>query len=361
MSQSNPPTLQDRNSTTLVSIAMGTTRDRLVASLDPSTLWLVLSPVVSQPWPTSLERSTQRQVQSMPSSLSQRPRPQRTRPPTSRYYHTSITPRPHPLQPLLSLLSRRHPDNSTSLEKLPTEEVGQQLCHAYEGTAARPVQLPAMTSTVRASSGGGTTSTRSPHLYSQLSRSSSPDGQQDDGDEDEKGSTFGGGGYEYARRPPRTKRLLRLFLSTASVSFLGLLVLLALLPPRSRPKPLLEVLTTFTGEDAHVYTTRREYCSPLILERNDEASMETTRWDPLEREYWATSITGGDLLDREYPPRVVDGMVKIVHQSWKTHVVPARFKAWSETWREYNGEKDGWMHVIWSDEDNARLVREHYG
>lgn len=295
-------------------------------------------------------RSNAKSTQSL-SFLSQRQRRRPRAPNTSGSYFTAST------LPSTRPTTQSSPNETLNLNVIAA--VGQHPCYASATTAARPFTLPAMASIIRASTGGGIASSRSPHLYSHLPRSTSPEDPPDDDDEDEKGSVVLGGGYEYARRPPRTKRLLRLFLSTIFSSLLILLVGLALLPPRSRPKPLLEILAMFSGEDAHVYTTRSEYCSPIRM-RNDEIGVETTGWDPLEREYWASSITGAELLNQEYPPRVVDGMVKIVHQSWKTHVVPTRFKGWSETWRKFNGEEEGWVHVIWSDEDNARLVREHY-
>ena len=44
-------------------------------------------------------------------------------------------------------------------------------------------------------------------------------------------------------------------------------------------------------------------------------------------------------------------------QTWKNHNLPARFQTWSATWNDKNPD---WLHVLWSDEENRRLVKDHY-
>ena len=53
------------------------------------------------------------------------------------------------------------------------------------------------------------------------------------------------------------------------------------------------------------------------------------------------------------PPPVT----RILHQSWKTTQLPARFARWSRTWCECFPD---WTHVLWTDADNERFVREQY-
>ena len=54
----------------------------------------------------------------------------------------------------------------------------------------------------------------------------------------------------------------------------------------------------------------------------------------------------------------IDGHVtRIVHQSWKSSELPPRYLGWSLTWCE---QLPDWRYMLWTDEDNERLVREHY-
>ena len=52
-----------------------------------------------------------------------------------------------------------------------------------------------------------------------------------------------------------------------------------------------------------------------------------------------------------------EALARFVHQSWKTAQLPPRFSRWSHMWRDCF---PNWTHVLWSDEDNERFVREHY-
>ena len=44
-------------------------------------------------------------------------------------------------------------------------------------------------------------------------------------------------------------------------------------------------------------------------------------------------------------------------QTWKDHEIPELYKQWSTTWSRVNV---GWLHVVWSDEENRQLVQQHY-
>ena len=50
-------------------------------------------------------------------------------------------------------------------------------------------------------------------------------------------------------------------------------------------------------------------------------------------------------------------LVRLVHQSWKTAELPKRMAAWSQTWRDCF---PNWTHVLWTDADNERFVRDEY-
>ncbi|KAI8475293.1 MAG: nucleotide-diphospho-sugar transferase [Monoraphidium minutum] len=51
------------------------------------------------------------------------------------------------------------------------------------------------------------------------------------------------------------------------------------------------------------------------------------------------------------------GVPRILHQSWKTREVPARFRGFVASWRALN---PGWRHVLWTDADNRRLAARRY-
>ena len=48
---------------------------------------------------------------------------------------------------------------------------------------------------------------------------------------------------------------------------------------------------------------------------------------------------------------------KIIHQSWKTKVLPAKFRQWSDSWSLKNPT---YVRKLWTDEDNRALISEHY-
>lgn len=47
---------------------------------------------------------------------------------------------------------------------------------------------------------------------------------------------------------------------------------------------------------------------------------------------------------------------KIVHQSWKNDTVPAPYDEWQPSW----ADQPDWEYMLWTDEDNDRLVKKHY-
>ena len=68
----------------------------------------------------------------------------------------------------------------------------------------------------------------------------------------------------------------------------------------------------------------------------------------------STSISSTEERDSfTHPPPVT----RILHQSWKDKQLPGRFKRWSRTWCECFPD---WTHVLWSDVDNERFVKQQY-
>jgi mannosyltransferase OCH1-like enzyme len=48
---------------------------------------------------------------------------------------------------------------------------------------------------------------------------------------------------------------------------------------------------------------------------------------------------------------------RIIHQTWKSREVPARFQAAARSWRDRH---PGWEYVLWTDIDIDRFVRDHF-
>ncbi|KAK9371933.1 nucleotide-diphospho-sugar transferase [Lipomyces chichibuensis] len=48
---------------------------------------------------------------------------------------------------------------------------------------------------------------------------------------------------------------------------------------------------------------------------------------------------------------------KLIHQSWASTNLPAKFEVWSRTCREQNPD---WQWVLWTDEDNRNLVKAYF-
>ena len=50
---------------------------------------------------------------------------------------------------------------------------------------------------------------------------------------------------------------------------------------------------------------------------------------------------------------------KIIHQSWKTKDIPNIWKEYHKTWMEKFPTSE-YKHILWTDEDNRNLIKEHY-
>lgn len=48
---------------------------------------------------------------------------------------------------------------------------------------------------------------------------------------------------------------------------------------------------------------------------------------------------------------------KLLHQSWKTNELPAKFDKWSRVCREKHQD---WEWVLWTNDDNLNLVRKYF-
>lgn len=64
-------------------------------------------------------------------------------------------------------------------------------------------------------------------------------------------------------------------------------------------------------------------------------------------------------MDRPLPPvNPTNGSIpKLIHQSWSSNTLPAKFITWSDTWRANHPD---WEWVLWTDDDNRALVDKYF-
>lgn len=69
----------------------------------------------------------------------------------------------------------------------------------------------------------------------------------------------------------------------------------------------------------------------------------------------AKRLNAKELLQR---PLATDltSIPKLFHQSWINSTLPAKFEEWSHSCRQANPD---WEWVLWTDEDNLKLVEKH--
>jgi hypothetical protein len=70
----------------------------------------------------------------------------------------------------------------------------------------------------------------------------------------------------------------------------------------------------------------------------------------------ALALSPAELLCR-LPKPSPGGIPKLLHQSWKSTELPAKFKKWSNTCRRQHPD---WEWVLWTDEDNLQLVKQYF-
>ena len=54
---------------------------------------------------------------------------------------------------------------------------------------------------------------------------------------------------------------------------------------------------------------------------------------------------------------VFEPIPRVLHQTWKTRDIPPQWQAFRDSWLRHH---PGWQYVLWTDEDNRRLIAEHH-
>ncbi|KIW98535.1 uncharacterized protein Z519_00196 [Cladophialophora bantiana CBS 173.52] len=70
----------------------------------------------------------------------------------------------------------------------------------------------------------------------------------------------------------------------------------------------------------------------------------------------AKNLSPVDLMKRPIS-RDLQSMPKLMHQSWSSTELPAKFERWSSMCKQQHPD---WEWVLWTDEDNEELVRTHF-
>lgn len=145
---------------------------------------------------------------------------------------------------------------------------------------------------------------------------------------------------------PRARNFVLSILVFAVVSTLSTLVVF-LSFPSTTPLPLLRKLAIHSGQ-GRAYWTRSAFCDQF---QAPTTTTLATTFAPPPNSHRRPSLSGTDLLD------TVHNHSLFIHQSWKTATIPDKFRAWSDSWIQKNPH---FQHVLWTDEENERLVRENY-
>lgn len=90
--------------------------------------------------------------------------------------------------------------------------------------------------------------------------------------------------------------------------------------------------------------------------RNNKIPFAAGPTTPNEGLSLARQISAAELMSRPLA-RDLSSFPRIIHQSWKSLELPAKFKTWSDLCRAKHSE---WEWVLWTDTDNLELVRKHF-
>ncbi|KAK3392710.1 nucleotide-diphospho-sugar transferase [Podospora didyma] len=71
----------------------------------------------------------------------------------------------------------------------------------------------------------------------------------------------------------------------------------------------------------------------------------------------AAKLKPADLMARGLQNTDLRRVPRLIHQSWMSTELPARFQRWSDSCRGMHPE---WEWVLWTDEDNANLVKTYF-
>jgi hypothetical protein len=73
----------------------------------------------------------------------------------------------------------------------------------------------------------------------------------------------------------------------------------------------------------------------------------------------ARYLSPEQLMSRPFPPENPPNATipKLIHQSWSSNELPAKFQQWSDTWRTNHPD---WEWVLWTDADNQALVDKYF-
>jgi mannosyltransferase OCH1-like enzyme len=96
---------------------------------------------------------------------------------------------------------------------------------------------------------------------------------------------------------------------------------------------------------------------PPVYDYASDRLSDLSALTSLHSDRLAQNITAIELIERPLT-KDLHSIPRIFHQSWKTNEVPERFQSWSESCRRAHPE---WKWVVWSNDDNRKLVEKHFG
>lgn len=98
----------------------------------------------------------------------------------------------------------------------------------------------------------------------------------------------------------------------------------------------------------HIPSSHASSNCPLLSASHPQAESSPTKL--------ASALSPAELLCRSSKP-LPGEIPKLLHQSWKSTELPAKFKKWSDTCRRQHPD---WEWVLWTDEDNLQLVKQYF-
>ncbi|CAF1492116.1 unnamed protein product, partial [Didymodactylos carnosus] len=99
--------------------------------------------------------------------------------------------------------------------------------------------------------------------------------------------------------------------------------------------------------------------SDTITVRNESKRKHSHILPHLPSSCHSLFLTYDDLILDKYHLRNSIGIPFIIHQTWKSYELRSKQKNWTSTWCK-NHQNQKWTYVLWTDDDNRRLVRDYF-
>jgi len=111
-------------------------------------------------------------------------------------------------------------------------------------------------------------------------------------------------------------------------------------------------ITTTTRANTRMSTNNNRNLRERSGSEIQVQQQEKERHQQPQEEYPIQSSTA---TIHEFKPEIP----KIIHQQWKTDIIPKRFRKWRNKWLKLYPEPE-YTHMLWTDASGRKLIKEHY-